>query len=262
MFSGGADKVGKMFDVNSGTQINVAIHDAPISGCRWVDGAGGMQNIVATGSWDKTLKYWDLRQPPSPIHTIPLPERCYSMDCAFPLLAIACADRQIMIFNLNNPMQPYKTIQSPLKWQTKVISCFPNAAGFAIGSIEGRVGIQYIEDKDASLNFSFKCHRDDKMIYSVNSIAFHPVYGTFSTSGSDGNFNFWDKDSKQRLKTFSNIGGPITASCFNRNGSIFAYSLSYDWSKGHEYHQPGFQNKIFLHATTDEDIKPRPSKKR
>jgi hypothetical protein len=26
------------------------------------------------------------------------------------------------------------------------------------------------------------------------------VHGTFATTGSDGGFNFWDKDSKQRLK--------------------------------------------------------------
>lgn len=29
------------------------------------------------------------------------------------------------------------------------------------------------------------------------------VHGTFATAGSDGAFNFWDKDSKQRLKVFS-----------------------------------------------------------
>lgn len=29
------------------------------------------------------------------------------------------------------------------------------------------------------------------------------VQGTFATAGSDGAFNFWDKDSKQRLKVIS-----------------------------------------------------------
>jgi WD40 repeat protein len=37
-------------------------------------------------------------------------------------------------------------------------------------------------------------------IYAVNAISFHPQYGTFVTAGSDGTYNFWDKDSKQRLK--------------------------------------------------------------
>ena len=89
---------------------------------------------------------------------------------------------------------------SPLKYQTRAIARFKEANGYAIGSIEGRVGIQYVEEKDTSyalalfaltcrLNFSFKCHRDDKTIanvYPVNAISIHPVYGTFSTAGGDG----------------------------------------------------------------------------
>lgn len=83
-----------------------------------------------------------------------------------------------------------------------------------------------------SKNFSFKCHRDEsKNVFSVNAISFHPMYGTFSTAGSDGTVSFWDKDSKQRLKPFSNVNGTIPCTTFNRNGTIFAYAISYDWSK-------------------------------
>ena len=35
-------------------------------------------------------------------------------------------------------------MMSPLKWQTRVISCFPSGTGFAMGSVEGRVAIQYV----------------------------------------------------------------------------------------------------------------------
>jgi WD40 repeat protein len=111
------------------------------------------------------------------------------------------------------------------------VSCFPDAKGYAIGSIEGRVGIQYVEDKAPSMSFTFKCHRQDTKVYSVNAISFHPVYGTFSTAGSDGTFSFWDKDSRQRLKSQPSVNSPISSTCFNRNGSIFAYAVSYDWSK-------------------------------
>lgn len=81
-------------------------------------------------------------------------------------------------------------------------------------------------------NFSFKCHRDDaKNVYSVNDISFHPVYGTFSTAGSDGLINIWDKDRKQRLKEYPKVNGTVSCTAFNRNGSILAYAISYDWSK-------------------------------
>jgi mRNA export factor len=62
-----------------------------------------------------------------------------------------------------------------------------------VGSIEGRVAVQHVEDNQQSKNFTFKCHRDGNDIYAVNSITFHPVHGTFVTSGSDGAYNFWDK---------------------------------------------------------------------
>ncbi|CAL8997922.1 unnamed protein product, partial [Prunus brigantina] len=71
---------------------------------------------------------------------------------------------------------------------------------------------------------------------------------TFTTAGSDGSFNFWDKDSKQRLKAMSRCNQPIPCSTFNNDGSIFAYAVCYDWSKGAENHNPATaKNYIFLH---------------
>ena len=45
-----------MLDVNTGQVSQVAAHDAPIKSCKWIDDVGGMNNIVVTGSWDKTAK--------------------------------------------------------------------------------------------------------------------------------------------------------------------------------------------------------------
>ena len=110
-----------------------------------------------------------------------------------------------------------KTMISPLKMQPRCIAIYrPNPNGFAIGSIEGRCGLEYFEEKDQAAKFSFKCHREEtKNIYSVNSIRFHPIHGTFTTAGSDGCFHFWDKDSKQRLKANSSKSLPITCISFN-----------------------------------------------
>ncbi|KAI9319224.1 WD40-repeat-containing domain protein [Dichotomocladium elegans] len=258
IISGGADKAGRMYDVTTGQTIQVAQHAEPIKCVKFLD----QQQVLATGSWDKTVKYWDLRQP-NPIATVQLPERCYTMDASGPLMVVGCAEKHISIFDLNNPTQVFKQITSPLKWQTRVVACFPDSKGYAIGSIEGRVGIQYIDDKEQSKNFSFKCHRDEsKNVFSVNAISFHPTFGTFSTAGSDGTVSFWDKDSKQRLKPFSNVNCQIPCTTFNRNGTIFAYAVSYDWSKGYKFALPTNPNKVFLHAVREEDVKPRGTKKR
>ncbi|OCB89411.1 WD40 repeat-like protein [Sanghuangporus baumii] len=258
LISGGADNAARMYDLATGASSQVAQHDAPVRCVRWLDTPQG--GILATGSWDKTLRYWDTRQP-NPISVVQLPERCYSMDVVYPLLAVATAERHIQIFNLTNPTTPYRTSTSPLKWQTRVVSCFPSADGYAVGSIEGRVAIHQ--------NFSFKCHRKDQsptvkdqtMVFAVNDIVFHPVHGTFSTAGSDGTVNFWDKDARTRLKTFDPAPGPITSTAFNRSGSIFAYAVSYDWSKGHTGMTPGHPNKVMLHACKDEEVKKRGTRK-
>jgi mRNA export factor len=120
-----------------------------------------------------------------------------------------------------------------------------------------------------SSNFSFKCHRetpansrDVSNVYAVNAISFHPVHGTFSTAGSDGTFHFWDKDAKHRLKGYPNVGGTISSTAFNRNGSIFAYAVSYDWSKGFSANTPNYVTKVMLHPVGTEECKPRPTTKK
>lgn len=255
--SGGTDKAGRLFDLGSQQATQVAAHDEPIKCCEFIEVNG--QQILATGSWDKTVRYWDLRQP-SPVASLQLPERCYSMSVKDQLMVVATADRDICVVNLSNPQAIYKQIKSPLKYQTRVVSCFIKANGYAVGSVEGRCAIQYIDDKDKDSNFSFKCHRDQTStqvanVYSVNDISFHPQHGTLSTAGADGTFVFWDKDAKHRLKGFPSVGGPISATTFNRTGDIFAYAVSYDWSKGHAGNAPNLPNKVMLHPIGPEDMK-------
>ena len=100
--------------------------------------------------------------------------------------------------------------------------------GFALGSVEGRVAIQYpqAQAKDTR-NFTFKCHRSNgpsqgiQDIFAVNDIAFHPVHGTLATVGSDGRWAFWDKDARTKLKTGEPMEQPITSCAFNATGAHF-----------------------------------------
>jgi mRNA export factor len=94
-------------------------------------------------------------------------------------------------------------------------------------------------------------------VWTINDISVHPVHGTFSTCGSEGSFQFWDKERKCRLKEYRDAGGPISATAFNRNGTIFAYAVSYDWSKGYSHNTPNLPHKIMLHPVLADDCKPR-----
>ena len=81
------------------------------------------------GSWDKTLRYWDLRQQ-SPAHTQTLPDKCLALSVSHPLLVVGTGERNIQIFNLAKPNVVYKQVQSPLKYQTRSIACFPDHVRF------------------------------------------------------------------------------------------------------------------------------------
>ena len=59
---------------------------------------------------------------------------------------------------------------------------------------------------------------------------------------------------------FDAAPGPIAATAFNRTGTIYAYAVSYDWSKGHSGAVTGNPNKVMLHALKDEEIKRKPKK--
>ncbi|WPG98286.1 Hypothetical protein R9X50_00107400 [Acrodontium crateriforme] len=265
VFGAGTDKAARMLDLgsNGAAAQQVAVHDQPISAiCSFAMNGTPM---IATGSWDKTVRYWDLRQQ-TPAATLECKDRVYSMDIhqGNNMFVVGTAERWIQVVNLSNPTTNYKVIQSPLKWQTRVVSTFSDGTGFAVGSVEGRCAIQYVEDKDQNSNFSFKCHRQTSPtdrnvsnVYAVNSISFHPQHGTFSTAGSDGTFHFWDKDAKHRLKGYPEVGGTISATAFNRSGNIFAYAVSYDWSKGYQFNTAQYPNKIMLHPVVGDECKPR-----
>ncbi len=255
VFTGSCDKTAKVWDLATSQATQVAAHDQPIKNIHWV----AEMSCVVTSSWDKTVKYWDGKTS-TPRATLQLPERALSCDIHYPLMVVATADRKVVVVNLTNPQTIYSTIQSPLKFQSRCVACFPDQQGFCLGSIEGRVAVHHVHERDASKNFAFKCHRDNQDIYAVNCIAFHPTFGTFATTGSDGTFNFWDKDSRQRLKAFVPPRPPIPCGAFNRDGTIFAYAVSYDWSKGSEHYNPR-TNHLLLHSTPEAEIKSRSSSK-
>ncbi|KAG1668900.1 hypothetical protein FOA52_016069 [Chlamydomonas sp. UWO 241] len=260
VFTGGCDKTVRLWSLATGQSQQVAQHDAPVKNVHFIPA----MNLLMTGGWDKTLRFWDCRSP-TPASTQTLPERIYAMDVQFPLAVVATADRNLHIYNLTQPQAPYKTLPSPLKWQTRCISVFPDKSGYLVGSIEGRVAVQHVDDVVAKeKNFTFKCHRDNTDIYAVNSMSFHPVFGTFATAGSDGTYNFWDASSKQRLKaqnksTYGSSPAPIPCGNFNRDGTIYGYAVSYDWSKGYSEYTPSqMKNTILLHAVKEEEVKPKP----
>lgn len=61
------------------------------------------------------------------------------------------------------------------------------------------------------------------------------------------------------LLAFDPVSAPISATSFNRNGTLLAYAISYDWSKGHKGATDGSGAssggvKIMLHRCQDSEV--------
>jgi|EP01049_Picozoa_sp_SAG25_P005768 mRNA export factor len=259
IFVGYGDNSAQHFDLNTQALTQVAQHAAPVKCVAWSQPI----NCLVTGSWDKTVKFW---QPGSPnaAASIQLQERCYAMDLRDEYLVVGTADRHVQIFDVRKPNQQLKSEISPLKYQTRTVALFPEKDGYAIGSIEGKVGVQYFQEQGQKKHFSFRCHRSEpgagstpQDVYSVNCICFNNKYGTFATCGSDGVYNFWDKQNKQRLKQFKKMPQPITCATFSHDSSIFAYASCYDWHKGMDGVDPSSPKNIFLHSCTQQELEKR-----
>jgi len=234
-------------------------------------------NILLTGGWDGIVNIFDLRSS-GPVCSYQFNNKVYSMSCAKDLFVVGLSELKIAYFDLrklqNNTFKPELIFNSHLKYQTRKICVFPDGKGFAEGSIEGRVAIKNIkdlnnppsinnetgttmgQDEKGNADFAFRCHRNanitPNIVYTVNDIAFNPVYGTFCTVGSDGIYCIWDKLNKTRLFERNNSSDkiPLTACDYNSNGNLLAFASGYDWSRGAEAAREFnnyYANKIGIH---------------
>lgn len=267
VFLASADKLARLWDLGSNKLTVVGQHEEPIRSCHWITSAN--YQCLMTGSWDRTLRFWDMRQLPnqSSLATIQLPERVHCSDMLYPMAVVGLANRQVKVYKLGGQPEELQNHESQLKHQSRCIAIFKNKItnqpnGYALGSIEGRVAIQCVETKDSKDNFTFKCHRSAELIngyqeiYPVNDVAFHPIHQTLCTVGSDGRYSYWDKDARTKLKGSDPLPMPITKCHIHQAGNIMAYAIGYDWSKGFEYSTSNNATKIYLHAC-NEEMKPR-----
>ena len=127
--------------------------------------------ILALAFATPPCRYWDGKTA-TPRAVLQLPERAYCVDVRYPLMVICTAERKIVVVNLTNPQTIYATLNSPLKYQSRCVACFPDQQGFCLGSIEGRVAVHHVHDRDASKNFAFKCHRDNQVSAARRALHF------------------------------------------------------------------------------------------
>ena len=303
-FAGLEGKV-MQWDIASNSVTQVGAHQGAVSHMCYV----APYNCLVTGSWDKKLLFWNLTTP-TPIREFDLGERCYALSYrdatpkggkhilvvataetpaaakpttgyaySFPSTTTSTNDRErmVFIFDMANPMgQPVRRA-SPLNYQTRCLEVFHDGRGYLIGSIEGRVGVEYepeqMDQKNTKRSFTFKAHRVENRsvamarsttskpadVYAVNFVSVHPNTGTFATVGSDGRVCFWDKENKSSLNKIGDPSKeqltPITTCGYNADGSYFAYARGYDWYMGPPPPGANFPVQLMLRRVPAKDIK-------
>ena len=163
--SGATDGALRLHDFESDIERVLGRH---ANGVRCV-GKCAAVGAVVTGSWDRSIKIWDARTSEACIGTYAQPDKVFAM-CAgvlganspsIPLLVVATASRHVRILDLRKPSDPLQIRESALKCQTRAVAQMTNNIGYAMGSVEGRVAVEYF-DADPNVQkkrYAFKCHR-------------------------------------------------------------------------------------------------------
>lgn len=232
-WSGGTDSDVKVFDFETEKVSIVGGHSQPVKCVDFIPDA----NIIASASWDRALKFWDPRLSDNStnkalISTNQLPDRAYTMAVCGDKIIVGCAGRKVVIWDLRNMTSVHR--DSLLKYQIRCIEAFPNRKGYVVGSIEGRVAVEYMDTAPEiqKQKYAFKCHRSKdpttgmEIVYPVNAISFHQRFNTFATGGSDGYVSIWDGQNKKRLVQFHKYPNSISSLSFSNDGNLIAIACS------------------------------------
>ncbi|KAH7929920.1 WD40 repeat-like protein [Leucogyrophana mollusca] len=257
-YSGGLDTGVRELDLASEKVTHLGQHSNSVSSMNY----SRELNTLVTGSWDQTLRFWDPRASTAEQSTHTLPERVYHTDLVNNTLVVAMASRLFHIYDVRKMDMPAQQRESSLKYMTRSLACMADGQGYAIGSVEGRIGVEYFDPSPEAQEkkYAFKCHRQTveevDHVWPVNALAFHPVHNTFASAGSDGTVSIWDHKVKKRLRQYPKYAAPIPSIAFNCDGTRLAVGVSYTWDDGEEGAKSAERPTVFVKKTGDE-VKPR-----
>lgn len=213
-------------------------------------------SMIASGGWDRSVRYWDERTPKQ-VGSVTTPERVYGMDVRGVLMVVGLASRQVVVYDVRKPEEPFKKRYSNLRYQTRSVATFPDSMGFALGGADGKVSIEHVQDAKSGKDFVFRAHTEkSETSHCVNAMRFHEYSGALATAGADGYVRFWDKERRSPSGSISipKANAPVTDVDFSHDGTMFAYSVGYDWSQGTFGLSNNFETAVFVQALKEGDL--------
>eukprot|EP00462_Mataza_sp_D1_P026224 CAMPEP_0175145434 /NCGR_PEP_ID=MMETSP0087-20121206/14765_1 /TAXON_ID=136419 /ORGANISM="Unknown Unknown, Strain D1" /LENGTH=336 /DNA_ID=CAMNT_0016430173 /DNA_START=20 /DNA_END=1030 /DNA_ORIENTATION=- len=262
-FSGGLDRTLMMCDFQTGNTSVLGSHNTAIKCVEYSETTG----LVISGGWDSKVCLWDARAQNAAGSTrVQEGLKVYTAALNHNRLVVGTSGRQVYIYDVRQMSQPEQVRESSLMNQTRCIRIFPNGAGYALSSIEGRVAIEFFDPSPIvqKKKYAFKCHRKSgenkvQTLFPVNAIAFHPTHGTFATGGCDGLVNVWDGENKKRICQYREYPTSVAALDFNYTGDLLAISASYTFEEGDKDHPA---DAVFIRTVNENEVKKKLAKKK
>lgn len=233
-------------------------HDGGVRSVVYSDAAG----VLATGGWDAQVCLWDDRAARPEVARVRAPGKVFAMDAVGTTLVVCTSGRHVNVYDLRSPAQPLQRRESSLMHQTRSVACSPDGTNYVVGSIEGRVAVEYLDPSPEAQarRYAFKCHRRDvagvQTLYPVNAVAFHPRYGTFATGGGDGAALVWDGRARKRICRYPAAQTSVAALGFNRDGTLLAVAASYAFEEGDKPHPA---DAVIIRSCADGEVRPKPT---
>eukprot|EP00903_Cladosiphon_okamuranus_P014161 g13160.t1 len=254
-FCGGLDKQVKQVDLETGTVTALGSHDKPVRCVEYNASTG----TLLSGGWDSKLNSWDPRSKQALVQSRQAPGKVFTMSVSDRRAVIGTSNRHIWVYDMRSLAEPEQRRLSSLKFQTRCVRVFPDQEGYAVGSVEGRVAVEYFDTSRESQDnkYAFKCHRKGDKVFPVNAMAFHPTYGTFATGGCDNMVNIWDGKNKKRLWQSNAYSTGIASLAFNHDGTRLAIAASYTFEQGAIAHP---KDNIYVREVMDSDVRPKARK--
>lgn len=196
------------------------------------------RNMLVTSSWDMDVKIWDMDDLKEPLNIFNFNQKIMFMGVSGSKIVSYGNMNYVFIVDIDDEKYFERRIAS-LGKQLRTFEICPDGLKWAIGSIDGRIALEYFGDlKHQAQRFSFNCNKhendeDKVIIYPINSLAFHPITGILTSCDSFGRLFFWDIENKRKLaEIYATHDNSVSSIDYNSDGSLLAISYSYMFDKG------------------------------
>lgn len=267
LFTGTVEGDGIMWNLVTGAQQPFMKTDGglPIKTVKYLP----KHNLVAVGSYDRTVRFWDVRTAPgNTAMKFNFSDRVTAFD-ASDNVSLSCI---VAVGTKKYAWLDFRATTSPSVVEkdsphvnsthniinTSAVGCMKTRVGGAIACIEGRVMIE--DHTEPARSFPFRSHKRSEngqfVIHTITATDFNPRNDYFATAGTDGCFYFWDHRNKSRIRHYGLRSGArcISAATFSPDGAYYFYSNSYNWYRGYNDPLRHEQHKIFVHRMSNDDL--------